>query len=337
MNGVQRHELAPSKHPGGRSMPASPANEKTASTTVGRTPSAPILSGDYDRDVGAFLRILASRSCVLDGLPGRAKRSETEQQKQRRYFREARRRAALFLPPMWGGSIGTYRRYARSAGLKNWQSGWREDPRSLPDVPAPRQEAPLVQAEKDVHEIDQGLFFNYVLGDQACGRHLCHAICFRKRGFRETGPAEAARESRSGPCQRRTKRQSLDRDAEKIRDISIPKDDTTLRTVETAVDLALLDPETMICVLRGQCDRRWEATKVSASSAPGSTSRHIYYGRLPYLWYLLRDHGLRQQDVIGSGKARCSARRSHGETIEKPWIAAVESSPSEEGMSVPCW
>src|SRR5229473_3594074 len=39
----------------GRSMPASQANEKTASTAVVRMASAPILSGDYDKDVGAFL------------------------------------------------------------------------------------------------------------------------------------------------------------------------------------------------------------------------------------------------------------------------------------------
>src|SRR5438046_10418152 len=42
------------------------------------------------------------------------------------------------------------------------------------------------------------------------------------------------------------------------------EDDTTLKDVETAVDLAMLDPETMICVLRGSVieDGKYQGQRV---------------------------------------------------------------------------
>src|SRR5216684_8638600 len=52
--------------------------------------------------------------------PNEAKPSK---QTQRRYFRKRARRVAVFLAPMWGGSIGALLTgYVRSAGLKNWRS-----------------------------------------------------------------------------------------------------------------------------------------------------------------------------------------------------------------------
>ena len=97
MNSVQRPKPAPSRHPGGRSMPASQANEKTASTTVGRMASAPILSGDYDRDVKAFSTFWLEGLSYLDGLPGRAKRSETQQADAAALLSDARQARRTFL------------------------------------------------------------------------------------------------------------------------------------------------------------------------------------------------------------------------------------------------
>ena len=71
-------------------MPASQASEKTASTVVGRMASAPIPSGDYDRDVGAFSKFWLQGLSYLDGLPDRAKRSETEQADAAASLSEAR-------------------------------------------------------------------------------------------------------------------------------------------------------------------------------------------------------------------------------------------------------
>src|SRR4030088_979075 len=78
-------------------MPASQANEKTASTAVGRMASAPILSGDYDRDVGAFSIFWLQGLSYLDGLPGRAKRSKTEQADAAASLSQARQARCSFL------------------------------------------------------------------------------------------------------------------------------------------------------------------------------------------------------------------------------------------------
>src|ERR1700682_2059519 len=106
MNQVQCPKLAPSKHPGGRSMPASPANEKTASTIVGRMAGAPILSGDYDRDVSAFSVFWLQGLSYIDGLPGRAKRSETEQADAAALLSEARQARRSFLGAPVGRGYG---------------------------------------------------------------------------------------------------------------------------------------------------------------------------------------------------------------------------------------
>src|SRR5712664_3992912 len=101
------------------------------------------------------------------------------------------------------------------------------------------------------------------------------------------------------------------------------EDDTTLKDVETAVDLAMLDPETMICVLRGSVieEGKYKGQRVFCT---GINLTHIYYGRLPYLWYLLRDMGFVSKIYRGLAKPDVSPDEVYGETTEKPWIAAVE-------------
>jgi len=83
-------------------MPASQAKRgKPLSTTVGRTASAPILSGGLHRK-SKLSRLLASGSShlrwIFRGEPNEAKPSK---QTQRSYFRTRASRVALFLAPMW--------------------------------------------------------------------------------------------------------------------------------------------------------------------------------------------------------------------------------------------
>ena len=234
-------------------MPASQANEKTASTIVGRTASAPILSGDYDRDVKAFSTFWLEGLSHIDGLPGRAKRSETQQADAAALLSDARQARRTFL----GAHVGRVYRDLTD-GLRSFRRieelailAGEKIPGLCPTSLRLAREATLVQAEKDGHEIDQGLFFNYVLGDQACGRHLCHAMLLpRKEAFEKLDQLKRhgkvdldhASVERKGKASIVSLKNSRYLNAE---------DDTTLKDVETAVDLAMLDPETMICVLRG--------------------------------------------------------------------------------------
>ncbi len=59
------------------------------------------------------------------------------------------------------------------------------------------------------------------------------------------------------------------------------EDDDTLDDTETAADIAILDPLSEICVLRGE---RWliiRNTKAARSFPPGSTSRTSIAARFP--------------------------------------------------------
>jgi (3,5-dihydroxyphenyl)acetyl-CoA 1,2-dioxygenase len=306
-------------------MPASQANEKTASAAADRMASAPILSGDYDRDVSAFSAFWLRGLSYLDGLPGRAKRSETEQAEAVALLAEGRRARRSFLGAHVGrvyrdltDGLRAFRRIEELAVLAG-----EKIPGLCPTSPRLAKEATLVQAEKDGHEIDQGLFFNYVLGDEACGRHLCHAMLLPRKEalekldqLKREGKVDLAHASveRKGKASIVTLKNSRYLNAE---------DDTTLKDVETAVDLALLDPETMICVLRGGVieDGKYRGQRVFCT---GINLTHIYYGRLPYLWYLLRDMGFVSKMYRGLAKPDVPPDEVHGETTEKPWIAAVE-------------
>src|SRR5260370_16280028 len=106
-------------------MPASQANEKAASTAVGRMASVPILSGDYDSDVGAFSKFWLQGLSYLDGLPDRAKRSETEQADAAASLSQARQARCSFLGAHVGrvyldptDRVRSFRRLEEFCGLR---------------------------------------------------------------------------------------------------------------------------------------------------------------------------------------------------------------------------
>src|SRR5260370_40806615 len=116
-------------------MPASQASEKTDSRAVGRMASAPIPSGDYDSDVGAFSKFWLQGLSNLDGLPDRAKRSETEQADAAASLSQARQARCSFL----GAHVGrgyralTYRLRSFRRGGELAVRGGGEIPDALPD------------------------------------------------------------------------------------------------------------------------------------------------------------------------------------------------------------
>jgi len=102
------------------------------------------------------------------------------------------------------------------------------------------------------------------------------------------------------------------------------EDETTLTAAETAVDLALLDPATEICVLRGSTVEhpKYAGRRVFGA---GINLTHLYLGRIPYLFYLLRDLGCVNKIYRGLAQRDVSPEENRGQTIEKPWIATVDA------------
>jgi thioesterase DpgC len=194
-------------------------------------------------------------------------------------------------------------------------------PGLVPSGKALAMEAHAALRDKRGLEIDQGLFLAHVLADPVAGAHLCHAMLLPKKeslALRQRLEKDGkvalpgARLECRGKASVLTLRNPRYLNAE---------DETTLEATEVAVDLALLDPRTEVCVIRGGPVEhpKWRGRRVFGA---GINLTHLYQGRIPFLWYLLRDLGY--VNKLYRGLARADAPPEE-DTIEKPWIAAVEA------------
>lgn len=166
----------------------------------------------------------------------------------------------------------------------------------------------------------QGEFVAAVLSDPAAGRHLCHAMLLpREESARLAAEFEAkgelslpgARLHRQGKAAVVTMCNPRHLNAE---------DETTLGGLETAVDVAMLDRASEICVLRGGevAHPRYAGGRVFGA---GINLTHLYQGTIGYLWYLVRDLGLVNKLYRGLARPDVDPEL---DGIEKPWLAAVE-------------
>jgi thioesterase DpgC len=196
-------------------------------------------------------------------------------------------------------------------------------PGLVPDDKLLDRENALQQQYKEGFEIDQGLFLSRVLGDPACGMHLCHAMLLPRaeaaehsRHFRERDKLEfeGATLERHGRAALVTMRNPRFLNAE---------DETTLDGFEFAVDVATIDANTDIAVLRGDSVAHAKYRGQRLFSA-GINLTHLYHGKLSYLWYIERDMGVVNKLFRGVAHPQLSPDELIGGTTEKPWIGVVE-------------
>ena len=90
-----------------------------------------------------------------------------------------------------------------------------------------------------------------------------------------------------------------------------------------AVDLALLDPATQVCVMRGGFVEhpKYKGRRIFQA---GINLTHLYQGKIPCIWYLQRELGFVHKFFRGLAREDCSPDDVTGETVDKPWIAVVE-------------
>jgi thioesterase DpgC len=99
------------------------------------------------------------------------------------------------------------------------------------------------------------------------------------------------------------------------------EDETTLDGMEIAVDVALLDAKSELCVLRGDTVTHTKHAGRRVFGA-GINLTHLYQGKIRYLWYLIRDLGFVNKFYRGLAFPGVHPEE---DSIEKPWVAAVES------------
>jgi (3,5-dihydroxyphenyl)acetyl-CoA 1,2-dioxygenase len=184
-------------------------------------------------------------------------------------------------------------------------------------------EAELLQRDKDGVEIDQGIFLAHVLASETAGRHLCHAMLLPRPSsveFLKELDGKSSVDLGKVSVERRGKAAIVT--ATNPRFLNA-EDDTTLDAMETAVDVAILDPATDVAVLRGgEVDHPKYAGRRLFGA--GINLTHLYHGKIPFVWFLRRDLGFVHKFFRGVARPEALPDDVHGTGIEKPWIAALE-------------
>ncbi|MFE4335512.1 (3,5-dihydroxyphenyl)acetyl-CoA 1,2-dioxygenase DpgC [Streptomyces sp. NPDC056831] len=193
-------------------------------------------------------------------------------------------------------------------------------------VPTPERlatERSRQQADKDGDEIDQGLFFRAVLRSPTAGPHLLDAMLRptpRSLGLLpellRTGTVDlgSVRMERSAGAARLT----MCRD-----DCLNAEDNQQIDDMETAVDLALLDPAVKVCLLRGgeMTHPRYRGRRVFSA---GVNLKSLHGGGISLVDFLLRRE-LGYVHKIFRGVLTEDAPGGLPVTVEKPWVAAVDT------------
>jgi thioesterase DpgC len=286
----------------------------------------PQIGKDFRSDSAACLKFWSMGKALRGQLPGKAGRSPDEALASEAIHRRERELRDLFLAThveeLYDRLTGKRSRFLRVEQLV--QDAARLLPGLTPDDQALAAEHALALKEKEGLEVDHGILLAHVLTHPEIGRHLCQAMLLPRAETRDLLPRLAAgRPIDLGAAQ-------LSRMGKaSIVELRNPAalnalDETTLAPLETAIDLAILDQDTEIAVLRGgRVDHPKYAGRRIFSA--GINLTHLYHGRIPFLFYFQHVMGYEHKIFRGLARTDASPDDHAGSTREKPWIAAVEA------------
>ncbi len=285
----------------------------------------PEVTRDFQHDAEVHSKYWMKGYALLEALPEKSKRTAEQARSAETILTAGRESREAFM-----------RRHADAvygALTKNQASFVRAEPLAyaaaalVPGlVPTRAQvdvQAQKMQSQKDGIEVDQGIFFAHVLARPDAGAHFCHAMLlpraeaiaalpeFQAKGMADLGTAAVIRQGKAAIVYMRNPRYLN------------AEDETTLQKTETAVDLAILDPATELCVLRGDTvdNPKYAGKRVFST---GINLTHIYNGKISYLWYMTREMGFVNKMMRGLARPDVDPDEIYGGTIEKPWVAGVE-------------
>jgi (3,5-dihydroxyphenyl)acetyl-CoA 1,2-dioxygenase len=188
------------------------------------------------------------------------------------------------------------------------------------------------QAGKEGREIDQGIFLRGVLRSTVAGPHLLDAMLrptSRALGllpeFNRTGVADLGSvrmERRDGAA-----RLTMCRD-----DCLNAEDNQQVDDMETAVDLALLDPDVRVGLLRGgeMSHPRYRGKRIFCA---GINLKALHAGGISLVDFLLRRE-LGYISKLMRGVLVDEGASWHSPTVQKPWVAAVDGFAIGGGMQL---
>jgi len=205
-------------------------------------------------------------------------------------------------------------------------------PGLVPTADQMTAERALPQARKEGREIDQGIFMRGVLRSSLSGPHLLNAMLrptsralrllpeFRRTGVADLGSVRMER--RDGAA-----RLTMCRD-----DCLNAEDNRQVDDMETAVDLASLDPGVGVGLLRGgqMSHPRYRGKRIFSA---GINLKALHAGGISLVDFLLRRelgyiHKLVRGVLVEDGP------RWQSPTVTKPWVAAVDGFAIGGGMQL---
>ena len=285
----------------------------------------PVPTGDFEADRARFSAYWRRSSALLDRLPAKPKRDDKSARAAEAIQQAARAARTAFAE---ANADTVYRHLTRGLARHVHLETMIYDAADLVPglVPARAEvDAELArrQADKEGIEIDQGLFLARLLAKESLALHLLHSMMLplpesldRRADFACSGRADIgkARVERNGDVATVTMANIEALNAE---------DGTTLFPLEGAIDLALLDPATRVCVLRGAAVKHPKFAGRRLFGA-GLNLTDLYWGRIPYLFYISREMGLVNKIYRGLTRAGDPPDETIALPHEKLWIAAVE-------------
>ena len=266
--------------------------------------AAPVASGDFAADIAAF-------SAYWRGNPGKQAAREARFAFLRRHVRT-----------LYDKMTDNRRKFVRIERLV--YDAAAVVPGLAPTKAQVDAESELKQSEKQGVEIDQGILANQFLADPDCGRHLCHAMLlpreesaealakFRRDGRLDLGTAKVERHGKAAVLLLSNKR------------FLNAEDNATQAMTEIGADVCTLDPDSQVAVLRGDVVPAGKYAGRRVYNA-GINLTHLYYGKIPFLWFLVRDLGFVNKMFRGLARPDVPPDEVAGDSIEKLWISVVET------------
>lgn len=303
-------------------------SELSVSTWLRASPS---LTGNFDQDVQTLARHVRAGEALLFSPAPEQERSAGKALDSQNIHRACRalREQFMALHGEWLYRLLT-KDFAIRKNLRELVFAAAECcPGLVPTEVQMSQERTRLQRDKEGHEIDQGIFFHALLRSRKIGPHLIDTALqpapralellesFQRHARLDLGSVLL---ERKGSAAHLTINNAYCLNAE---------DDRLVEDMETGVDLALLDDQVRVGILRGgiMTHPRYAGRRVFSA---GINLKALHAGQISFVDFLLRRElgyinkivrGLRV-DTETAVAHNLSARNR---TMEKPWMAAVDS------------
>ncbi|MEV7996309.1 (3,5-dihydroxyphenyl)acetyl-CoA 1,2-dioxygenase DpgC [Streptomyces sp. NPDC086077] len=283
------------------------------------------VSGDLGRARQALASFAVATDELIEELPEPLERSGDERNQAAVADGAARTMRSRFVS-VHGASIYEELTEGRSAHLRLpelLEAAGLKVPGLLPGTERMRKEQLRRQDAKDGLEIDQAIFVSGVLRSPLAGEHLLEAMLrpttralellaeFQRRGRIDLGSVSVERRGTVAEL-------TMCRD-----DCLNAEDDRQVEDMETAVDLALLDPGVRVGMLRGgeMSHPRYRGRRVFSA---GINLKSLHAGQISLVGFLLRRE-LGYINKLVHGLLIDDETRWQGRTVGKPWLAAVDT------------